>query len=225
MPASGCRSSSGRPGIRAAGSNVVHHVGPVLRIDDMLRDLGQLVQTIRQQAGPPRGDIVRGALTLREDGVVLWKDVEVPLTPSERAIVKLLAWNFPQFVSYDAIYALGHVWARCTGSGRGRQVNECPVGSQKHSAEIPRLRPTVPRHPKPPRARLWMEGPRLSRSASRPGHTLAQQAVGAARAGPTGTVSRMQQSAIRVLKQFNQAHEATLQQLHVARWAPGAAGP
>ena len=92
-----------------AGSNVVHHVGPVLRIDDMLRDLGQLVQTIRQQAGPPRGDIVRGALTLREDGVVLWKDVEVPLTPSERAIVKLLAWNFPQFVSCDAIYALGHV--------------------------------------------------------------------------------------------------------------------
>ena len=91
-----------------AGINVVHDVGPVLRIDDMPRDLGQLVQTIRQQAGPPRGDIVRGALTLREDGVVLWKDVEVPLTSSERAI-RLLAWNSPQFVSCDAIYALGHV--------------------------------------------------------------------------------------------------------------------
>jgi DNA-binding response OmpR family regulator len=92
-----------------AGNEVVHHVGSVLRIDDMLRDLGELVQTIRQQAGPPRGDVVRGALTLRQDGAVLWKDVEVPLTPSERAIVKLLAWNFPQFVSCDAIYALGHV--------------------------------------------------------------------------------------------------------------------
>lgn len=100
---------AGRESARAGSDEVVHHVGPVLRIGDMLRDLEQLVQTIRQQAGPPRGDVVRGALTLRQDGAILWNDVEVPLTPSERVIVKLLAWNFPQFVSCDAIYALGHV--------------------------------------------------------------------------------------------------------------------
>ena len=81
------------------GSNeVVHHVGSVLRIADMLRDLEHLVETIRQQAGPSKGYVVRGALTLRHDGAILWQNVEVPLTPSERAIVKLVAWNFPQLV-------------------------------------------------------------------------------------------------------------------------------
>ena len=106
-----------RPGC----DEIVHHVSQVLRIGDMLRDLERLVQTIRQQDGSPRGDVVRGALTLRQDGAILWNDIEVPLTPSERVIVRLLAWNFPQFVSCDAIYALGHVGANAAAADENRK--------------------------------------------------------------------------------------------------------
>jgi len=100
---------AGRDSARARSDAGIHHVGRALRIDDMLRDLGQLVQAIRQQAGPPRSDVVLGTLTLRQDGAILWNDIKVPLTPSERVIVTLLVRNFPQFVSCEAIYALGHV--------------------------------------------------------------------------------------------------------------------
>lgn len=98
---------TGRQTARSGSGESADHVGPALRIDDMLTDLKQLVRTIRQHAGPPSGDVVRGALTLRSDGTALWKDIEVPLTPAECEIVRLLVQSFPQFVSYDKIYALG----------------------------------------------------------------------------------------------------------------------
>ena len=119
---------TGRQTARSGSGESADHVGPALRIDDMLRDLKQLVRTIRQQAGPPSGDVVRGALTLRSDGTALWKDIEVPLTPADLCSRARRA--------------------RCTGSGRGLQANQCPVGRQAHSAEIPRLRPHVSRDQK-----------------------------------------------------------------------------
>lgn len=99
---------AGAESARVGSEEIVHRVGPVLRIDDMLRDLDELVHAIRQQAFLVRGDVVRGALTLRQDGATLWNDVEVSLTRSECMIVRLLVRNSPTFVSCDAIYALGH---------------------------------------------------------------------------------------------------------------------
>jgi DNA-binding response OmpR family regulator len=100
---------TGGESARAGSDEVVYHVGSVLRIADMLRDLERLVQAIRQQPCPPRRDVVRGAVTLRQDGATLWNDVEVPLTPYECVIVNLLVRTSPQFVSCDMIYGLGHV--------------------------------------------------------------------------------------------------------------------
>lgn len=85
-------------------------VGPGLQIEDMLRDLKQLAEGIAQQAGRRFGDIVSGRLVLRPDGTTRWNDIEVPLTSGELEIVKLLVRNFGQFISYDAIYGLRHVW-------------------------------------------------------------------------------------------------------------------
>lgn len=100
---------AGQESARAGCHEVGHHGGAVLRIDDMLKDLEQLVHAMRKHAHPPRGDVVHGALTLRQNGATLWNDVEVPLTPCECAIVSLLVRTSPQLVPCNAIYALGKV--------------------------------------------------------------------------------------------------------------------
>ena len=79
-----------------------------LRHDDVLRNLKQLATVVAQRLDRPTHDLVRGPLVLRSDGVTMWNDVEVPLTSVEVEIVKLLARNFGEFVSYGAIYGLRH---------------------------------------------------------------------------------------------------------------------
>ena len=155
----------------------------------MLSDLKHLVRTIRQQAGPPSGDVVRGALTLRSDGTALWKDIEVPLTPAECEIVKLLVQNFPQFVSYDKIYALGR-----DGPAAAVPDEDCRRTSVRLAVRNIRRKfrdcdPTFRGIQSHRGLGYGWNGPRLARSASRPGHTLAQQAVG--QPGPSSPRCRL----------------------------------
>jgi DNA-binding response OmpR family regulator len=97
---------------RQADANASHQaagrVGRGLHIDDMLKDLGHLVESIARDSGRPSGRLVQGTLVLEPSRVTRWKDIEVPLTSREFEIVRLLARHPGEFVSHDAIYALVH---------------------------------------------------------------------------------------------------------------------
>jgi len=80
---------------------------PGLQIDGMLDELRHLALGIAQN-GRHSGHLASEDLELQHGRCARWKNVDVALTARESRIVRLLASNAGQYVSYDAIYGAGH---------------------------------------------------------------------------------------------------------------------
>ncbi|MFZ5783499.1 MAG: hypothetical protein ACOY4R_25160 [Pseudomonadota bacterium] len=87
-----------------------------LKIDGMLDELRRLAVGIAEGSEHSR-HLAGGDLRLQQGRFVRWKNFDVPLTAREFRIVRLLASDAGEYVSYDTIYGAAHA-SPASGPGK-----------------------------------------------------------------------------------------------------------